>query len=358
MKTLNLILISALVIVSFSCTSNDKVISADNLTWLSLVAVNNPPSLQLMEMTTGKVINNDVYYTGNSKSLVSAPNKIVKYEVDEKLTAITHKIYYFLFFTQDKKIEILDSSYKSLQVLDFGSKEPTDICIPNKTSAYISFGNDSTIQIFDLLYFKLAQNISVGKFPTSIASNASDNQIFVTNSGDNTVSVVNTRSNSVEQVISVAPVPVYAHLYIDGHKVVVISLGSGKIDANPKSAAVVSIIDTNTRKVIATQDIGYGNSIKAIDQIPLGFTNTSIIYSYIITKDYLFRYNTRTGTSISKINIAGNFQMITFNDKRNEVVILRTNKNGTKELLTVDPTYSTVNLLRTLPSGTLAVLPL
>jgi len=359
LKTLNIILIIILVLISLSCSGNDKVINASNDAWVVLASVSTPPSIQLIEMPTGKVLNNDIYYTGNSKSLITAPNKIVKWEFYEDEIALKiHHIYYFLFFTKDNKIEILDSIYKSIQVLDFGAKEPTEICIPNASTAYITFGNDSTITIFDLKFLKLAQNIKVGKNPKSIATIFPDTCLFVTNSGDNTVSYINTKTNNVEEIIPVSSVPIYTRLSIDGQKVIVISLGNGKIDSSPKSAAIATIIDKNTRKVISTQAIGIGNSIKAIDQIPLGFTNTSSkIYSYIITRDYLFRYNIKTGNSIMRMD-NGNFQMITFNNKRGEVVLIRVNPNGSRDLITLDPTTAAKNMVHSLPSGTQAVLPL
>lgn len=344
MKNLKKILYILVITLLISCSNKESIIDNSQDSWKAIISVDNPPALKLIEFPTGKILNEDIYSGINGHSLTSAPTKLSQYAD-----------FMFLFFPEQFKVEIISySSFKSLKTIDFINKKPSSVCFPNGSTAYFSFSNDSSVEVFDMTNFTITQNIPVKPYPTII--NNSKNQIYITNSLSKTVSVIDTRTNNVEATFDVTDFPEFIDISAEGDKAIIISVGLGKIDSTKtKTAAVATIIDINTRKILTKKEIGVGG-LKAIDQIPLGYATTSKVYSYIITKDYLFRYNIKNGSDLARVD-NGNYKYIVNNNKRDEVILIRTNSSKQLELITMDPVNYSKKMIKQLPSNFVSIIP-
>jgi YVTN family beta-propeller protein len=309
-----------------SCNQEEKLIDSTNDEWQLLVANNDgSPVLSHYKMPALTLVSNDVYFDNNGEKLVGDVTKIAEF-----MDVI------YLFIPSKYRIETISAkTFKKLATIDFSAKSlvPSDICFPNATDAYICHGNDTLLTIWDMYFLKKKDTtISVGKHPVSIA--CSGNQIYTANQGDNTVSVIDSRSHMQEAVIPVAPYPTYIKSKNNGTEFIVLSLGSGKIDLSEnKTAAIASFIDINTRKVTATQEIGYG-AYKSVNQIPQGFAVTNTDWGFIPTNEALLRLDTRSRNRVilvTKISAT----WIAFNNKFDEIIYLK--KEGANcQIITAD----------------------
>ncbi len=311
-----LILLSLFLI--YSCSQEERIIDQSNPNWKTLIAtsgVNN--SIKLVEQPTGKILKEDIFFEANGEFLSG---------VAKKMTEFQKKI--FLFLPDEYKIEIVDKdSFKKLSTLDFSPerKLPAGICFANATTAYITFGNDSTVDVLDLTNFRVARTIKVGKEPVSIVN--SGNQIFVANKLDNTVSVIDSRTNEVNHTINVPQVPLFLDVSPDGARVVLISAGTGKYDAaETKSPAIISIIDVATKQILKSRELGR-TGINAIEQIPYALASTIGNSGFVATQEYLIRINTLNGDEITNMG-KGNHKALAYNYKRDELIIIRVASKG------------------------------
>jgi len=330
MKTHKVFLIFFTLCTFLSCTKEERVINSAPESWKYLVATETAPfSLTLYEQPSGDILVNDVFSANNAEALSGKVEKIAEYGK-----------YLFLFIPSKNKIEVItNDSYKKQATLDFTSsgKIPTGICFANGTDSYVTFGNDSTVQLVDLTNFQPKWIIPVGHKPVSIAcptGTANGNQIYVTNAEDNTVSVIDSRDHAVAATIKVSNVPFYVDFSNDGLYAAVVSLGTGKADSNTtKSAATVTIINVNTKAIVKTQNLGT-SAADAINQIPRGLSITDRSWGFIPTKTNLFRINSKTG-DISNLG-KNEYLSAIYNYKRDELIVLR--KKGTNnEIYTADP---------------------
>lgn len=338
-------MIILLALSAMSC-GDEKIINNSQDNWKVLIALKNPsPVLALYEYPSGKILSQDVYKEFNGESLTFIPEKMAEY---------ANSI--FLLFNEGKKIISLDAkSYKKLAELDFNSsnKSPLNMCFANSTTAYIIYQNDSIVDVFDLTVFKITRSINIKKITTAIG--CIGNQIVIANGPDNSVTIMDTRDNSIRGSLAVEPYPCLIDFTADGLKAVVISAGNGKFDSTVKSNAVAQTIDYNLIQPMEKIDLGLG-IVKPIDQIPQSMAHNAKIYCFIGTQQYLLRYNTRTGTQISRIDI-GNYLSVVYNYKRDEMLYVK-QIGSLLHLITADPVTSGTKATYTLPSGYIALLPI
>ncbi len=333
------------VITFLSCTKEEQVIDTVPLSWKILSASDTEPYvLSLYEQYSGTILVNDVYSLNNGANLDGKVEKIAEFGM-----------HLFLFIPTKNKIVVINSAdFKKQAVVDYSAsgKTPTGICFPNATDAYITFANDSTVELLDMTNFKIARTISVGKKPVSIAS--SGNQIYVVNKDDNTVSVIDSRTHKVEATLQVPVNPFFVDFSADGAFAVIISIGAGKTDTLKKTAAMVTVINVNTRTIVKSQNLGT-SSADAVNQIPLGLTVTEKSWAFVPTKTNLFKVNSRTGdfSSVSK----NEYVSAQYNYKRDELIIIR-KKGALNEIYTADPISAAVRNTMSFQSQMQVLLPM
>ena len=317
MKYLSILLTFSLSLL-FSCSQEERIIDQSNPNWKTLISVSDiNNSVKLIEQPTGKIIKEDIFFEANGELLGSKVKKMTEFQ---------KKI--FLFLPEIYKIEIIDKdNFKRLSTLDFETekKSPTGICFANATTAYVSFGNDSTVDVLDITNFKIARTIKVGREPFSIVN--SGNQIFVANKLDNTVSVIDSRTNEVTHTINVPQVPLFLDVSPDGARVVLISSGTGNYDAaETKSPAYITIIDVATKQILKSKELGR-TGINAIEQIPTALASTISNSGFVSTNEFLIRINTLNGDEITNMG-KGNHLTLSYNYKRDELIIIRQTSKG------------------------------
>lgn len=348
MKKLSLFLTLAAFVILTSCSKDEKVINAPVIPWNSLTASDATPSvLAKIEQPSGTVVDGNIYSSSNNGRQL--PGKVERIAENGD--------YIYLFMPSVYKIEVIsNSNFKSIGVIDFTAtgRKPAGICFPNPTDAYITFSNDSTVDLLDTKYMTVARTLKTGKKPTSVS--ASGNQVFVTNSADNTVSVIDTRypENGVSQTIPVATAPYYADNLKDGTYMLIVSLGGGKIDSLPKSAATLTMINISTKAIFKTKSIGT-SATDAISEIPRGITVSDKGWAFVPTQTALFRINVKTGdlSAVAK----GDFLSAVYNYKRDELIVMKKTSTGV-DAYTADPSTGALKSAIELPYAILALLPL
>ena len=316
MKNFFVVLFSLIFLLS--CKKEEKLIDNIKDNWYLLVATSGTESgLKPVFMPDG-VIQNDVYFANNGKYLPANVEKIAEF-----------RGYLYLFMPSVYKIEVISkSTFKHIATLDFssGGKVPSDICFPNATDAYICHGNDTTVSLVDITdstKFIVARTITVGKNPVAITS--SGNQIFVANQKDNTVSLIDSRTHKVESTINVAPVPTFLDVSSDGKKVVLVSIGDGKLQTGNKTSAVVTIIDALTHTISTTKDLNTSTS-NATDLQPTGLAVSNYDLAFIPSFQNLLTYDVIAGVSINLIEEIPYLKTV-YNAKRDEFILLRVDNN-------------------------------
>lgn len=304
--------------VFISCSQEERIIDQSNPNWKTLVStsdLNN--SIKLIEQPTGKILRENVFFEANGEELTGKVKKMTEYQ---------KKIY--LFLPDENVVEVIDKdSFKRVATLDFKAEKrsPSAICFANATTAYITFGNDSTVDVLDITNFKIARTIKVGKEPVSIIN--AGNQIFVANKSDNTLSVIDSRTNEVTHTISVPLVPLFLDVSPDGARVILISAGIGKYDAaETKSPAFITIVDVATKQILKSKELGR-TGINAIEQIPNALASTVGNSGFVATQEYLIRINTLNGDEITNMGKA-NHVTLAYNYKRDELILIRQTSKG------------------------------
>lgn len=290
------ILLSILLITSIfiSCNDGDNTVdlTRDDSKFLAMLD-DDPAALKLVELSSGKTLINDVYSDANDEKLPAAIEDIEKYG---------NSLY--LMIPEANKIVIINKeTYKKVQEIDFSAEglQPSGICFPNATTAFISHQNSNILHVLDLTNNVLAGTVEAGN--SGVAIDCSGNQVYVVNQADNTVSVIDTRTNAEEAVISVKEAPTFLEITPDGKRALVISLGGGKIDENQKTNAILTIIDIATRSIEREVEIG-NSAVSAVDQEPVSMSITSDEYVFVQTKDYLFNLNIEYGSQMYMVNPA------------------------------------------------------
>lgn len=341
-KIFLLLLVASFVLLS--CRDEERLIDNTKLTWNFLATTDvDTPSLMLVELPDGTVLNNDLFLSANGEQLSGKVTKMVEFR---------NQIY--LLIPSKFKIEVInDTNFKRIATIDFSltGKEPTDICFANATDAYVTHGNDTSVSLVDLTVFRVARSIKVGVHPVAIT--CAGNQIFVANQLSNTVSLI--RNRVVIADINVQTAPSFIDVNSDGSKVVVLSLGSGKIDSDSKSPAKASIINVSDHTIFKTADIGF-DAYPAIDQIPNGIVISDLDRAYILCQENVLNMDANFGDN-PYLTIIGKFKSPFFDFMRNQLILLKYNNPGF-ELYVIDPNDETVKIVYSFSTNVNCVLPL
>ncbi len=326
MKKIIVFISLILSLILASCSGKEQLIDNYKDTWNFVATTDSvTPSLMLVQMPGDSVINGDVFLSANGEALSGKVQRIVEFQ---------NLLYLFI---PSKYIIVVISStdFKRVATIDFSASgmEPSDICFPNATTAFVAHGKDTSVSVVDITVFKVARTIKVGLNPVSIT--CSGNQIYVANRGDNTISILDSRDNSQKTVIPVSAAPSYVDMTSDGTKLIVISLGAGKLGGTEqKTAATVSIIDTASKAVEKTIDMGY-TTTSSVDQLPRGLTVTGIDWAYVPCTDNVLDFDARFGNQMF-LAMPGNYFNVLYNPKRNELLMVQETDSG-DELQVIDP---------------------
>ncbi|MFA6570515.1 MAG: hypothetical protein WCT77_04685 [Bacteroidota bacterium] len=312
MKTIKIFSALILTLIILSCSGKEGVIDNTNKSWYFLASVDSPNgAIMKVEMPAGTIISNDLFSEKNSRTLDGKVEKIVSFRDN-----------IFLIIPSTFKIEVVNkTTFISVATVDYSSLglAPTDICFANATDAYVAHGRDSVVSILDLTNFVIARQIITGSHPVAITS--SGNQIFVADQLDNNIAVIDSRTHNVEAKIPVQTAPTYIATNSTGEKIIVVSLGAGKLDGtSAKSAAQVSLIDVQSRTVIKTKEIASG-STNPKDVVPSGLIVSKYDMGYISTQINLYSYDTRSGERLSFVD-SSPYIMASYSSVRDELMLL------------------------------------
>jgi YVTN family beta-propeller protein len=302
----------------FSC-NEEKIINDVEINEKFAIVVDSlNPKLMLYDTKDG-IVANDKYFDVNGVNLGADVSKISEYGG-----------MLFLLMPTAYKIEVIDKfTFKKLATIDFSADklEPSDICFANSTDAYVCHGNDTTLSLVDIYNLQIARKIKVGRNPISLA--CAGNQIYVANLGDNTVSVVDSRTHKQEAVIAVNTAPCLVAASNDNEKILVVSIGDGKINKEKqKTAAKATFFNINNRTITSDLELGTLKT-KAIDQYPVNLILTINDWAYIQTTTHLFRLDAKRESGINTLS-SDNNSMIVYHKLRNQLLIVNNMRNKVK----------------------------
>jgi YVTN family beta-propeller protein len=116
--------------------------------------------------------------------------------------------------------------------------------------AYVTNGASNTVSVLDLVYMRQDRTLQVGAQPTGVAANPARNEVYVVNAGTPTgngsVSVIDTNTNRVVATIPVHKQPFLIDVDAAGHRAYVANSGSN----------TVSVLDLDQRHEIGVVGTG------------------------------------------------------------------------------------------------------
>ncbi|MEY3386321.1 MAG: hypothetical protein RIR53_1132 [Bacteroidota bacterium] len=223
----------------------------------------------------------------------------------------------YLLHGQRPWIVVFDAdTVRAIDTIDLGTEPVASIAFANATTAFATAPSQKSLLVIDLTVNAVARTIPMPSRPMFIAVNG--NQLCVTMPDTNAVAIVDTRSLSLTKILSSAPVPWFVAADPNSSYFCVVGLGSGKVDANPASAATVQFVDASAQNISAPLEIT-PRSGPASQVIPTGLVVTTTQIAYISTQIGMFRVSTRTRSRVSS-TLAEKFSTITFNDARAELI--------------------------------------
>ncbi len=232
-----------------------------------------------------------------------------------KLERFRDRIY--LLHSSRPWIVVFDAdTVRALDTIDLGSDPAQSIAFANATTAYATVPAQRSVLVIDLTVNTLARSIAMPSRPMNIAANG--NQLCVTLPDTNAVAILDSRTLNVERVIPTAAVPWFVGSDPNSSLFCIVSLGSGKVDANAASAATMQFVDANVRSISAALEIT-PRSGSAAQVVPTGLAVTSTQIAFVSTQFGLFRVSLRTRNRVSP-TLSEKFAGIVFNDARAELI--------------------------------------
>lgn len=302
--------ITLLIAVLAGCSRPNRIIDNTQDEWKILAATDAAPSaLTLLHQPDNAVTSSDIFMNVNGSPLPGKVTKIIEF-----------REYLYLLIPSAYQIIVIDKNYKIHTVVDLSSSQkiPTDIAFGNATTGYIAHENDTTVSVIDITNFIIARSIRVGNHPIAIAGIG--NQIFVANQASNTVSQIDTRTNTVVATHAVTVAPTYIQPNSkNGHEVIVLSLGAGKLDGEPKTAPVVTFIDS-ARVVTAITPLD-NELFGGADAKPTGIALTSLDWVFIPVQKGIIRLDARSKTDAT-LFLDKEYSNIYYNFRRDELLLL------------------------------------
>ncbi|MBK9247198.1 MAG: hypothetical protein IPM69_03580 [Ignavibacteria bacterium] len=342
MKTLLTLAALILIIGISGCTSDEPNYVNFKDEWKILAAsTGSPASLALVSQPDGALTSADIFSSANGTSLPGIVNKIVEFREN-----------IYLMIPSAFQVVVIDKqTFKQKAVLDFSAfqRVPTDVAFGNATTGYVAHENDTSVTVIDITNFSIGRSIKVGNHPVAIA--AVGNQIFVANQHDNSVSQIDTRTNTVVATHQVAPAPTFIRPNANGHEVMVLSLGAGKIDsAAVKTPPVVTYIDSG-RFVVEVTPID-DPLLDGTNALPTSLSVSPKEWAYITMQKGVIRLDTKGRKDfivVSEIEYKQSY----YNFRRYEVLLL----NGTNGII-IDEISGIQKTTFTIPTEALTLIGL
>ncbi len=286
-----LFLLPLLAMIVASCGQETNVIDNVSNNWNFLaVSSQNPTRIDKYNVKTGNVLQSDVL----PKSAVAINSKITK-------IAEQSDIIYVIVPDDYKIISFTKNDFKLLVVYDFSGLgiKPTDIAFTNPTDAYVSHEGTNKVSVLDLKYGKVATQLEIGGVCSKIAANG--NQVYCLLPEVNEVSIIDTRDMKEVARLATSDRPSFIG-FTATNEYVIVSSGYGKLDTlSNKTDSKFMFIDPLARKVLA-ENLLAASTLKAVDQVPVGFALTNKNYGFVATNQGLIRIDTKGRTSTRLIN--------------------------------------------------------
>jgi|GEM_PF-1604509 YVTN family beta-propeller protein len=321
----------ALFVIAFSwllsaCSSEENLLNSNDgqfrLLFLDNTAIDN---LKLIKLPEGNLVYDDLL------------SLLASIHVADSITKIKYNQYkLYLLAPKSHKIYIINADLsRGLSVIDFNDTgaEPTDICFPNSTDAYVCHENNSTVSLVDLEFNQIARTIPVGEKPAAIA--CSGNLIFTACALSNAVYVIESNTHKVEKVIPTKPYPCLAEVSADGSKLAVVCAGDNKfIASGTPTEAYYQLYDVATQSLVNERMLGTSQTM-ALEQFPNGIAVSPRNWAFISTSTHLFRIDV-TGANYISIAGKGEYYNPYYNVWRDEIMVLKSSASGTS-IISADP---------------------
>ncbi|MFN8361594.1 MAG: hypothetical protein U0264_16930 [Candidatus Kapaibacterium sp.] len=317
MKTLLTLAALAFILGISGCSKDEPTYVNYKDEWKILAASTASPSaLALVSQPDGAVTSADIFSSANGTPLPGQVQKIVEF-----------REYLYLMIPSAFQVVVIDKqTFKQKAVLDFSGTQriPTDVAFGNATTGYVAHENDTSVTVIDITNFSIGRVIKVGMHPVSIA--AVGNQVFVANQFDNTVSQIDTRTNTVVATHQVAPAPTFIRPNANGHEVMVLSLGAGKLDgAAVKTAPVMTYIDSGRFVVVVTpiDDPQFDGA----NALPTSLSVSPKEWAFVTVQKGVIRLDTK-GRIDYKLVSEEEYTQSYYNFRRNEILLLKGTKGS------------------------------
>lgn len=279
------------------------------------VARQEPNKIKLIEITSHDIVEEDVYFKANGESLNTVANII---EFGESL---------FILQKNSGKITIVNSrSLSKIDEINLSNKNPRGIAFPNATTAFVSFSNQSSVDVIDLTSYRIARSIQL--LYNSGKAISVGFYIFILHPYNNAMTIVDSRTFSIVQTISLPDLPIDIETNPSFDYVYVLCVGNGKIDTTQtKTSAIIAVIPINNFSQQNFYEISIGG-IKSIDIFPYSLSIPSKYYGFVATKQGLLRFYLANPTRFQKL-LSGDFISVNYNYKSNEIIGLESKNDQT-----------------------------
>jgi len=294
-----------------SCKKEEGIIESElPAKTLFVVTKDNPNSLQIVEIPSLKLNTDDAFFLSNGKKL----NEISQIVVYRNL----------MFIFQSKSHKITICSYDSLRFeaeLDWSanSKVPSSIAFPNATTGFISFANDSILEVLDLSNFQIARKI---KIPSPIVHlECVDYYVIGVSLNPGKFFVFDSRTFSFVKQLDVPDYPVDISVHPLKESVFVLCMGKGKFDsAEAKTTSKLLIISYPSFNVSLTKELTIPN-VNSLDLLTNGLEVAGRYFGFISSNFGLLRFSVTNPDQIQKY-IAGSFSGLSYNNKIDQIMAL------------------------------------
>ncbi len=288
-------------LVLFACKNQENIIESEipPKRWI-FVSEEDPNSLQTLEVPSMKIIGEDLFFRANNRKL-------------DEVTQITEfRNLMFIFQSNSYKITIVTSdSFKIVAELDWVAikKKPSSIAFPNATTAFISFSNDTTLQVLDLTNFVLARVINVPE--PIIRLESVDYYILGVSFTYGKLIVVDSRSFSLVQQLELPEHPIDISIHPLKEFIYVLCLGKGKLDSTEvKTSSKLISIAYPGFSISKTKEISLPN-INSVEILTSAVEVAGKFFGFISSNYGLLRFSVANPDQIQKY-IAGNFIGLTY----------------------------------------------
>ncbi len=345
MKCSKIEIVLVLLIMLNSCSKEEAVIENETPgRYFYVVSKYNPQKIQLMELPSGKVLDEDVFYAANGKSL------------DFVTQMAEFRGYIYLLQPNYHKITIVKAeNLKIVAELDWMQEKitPSSIAFVNATTGFISFADTGIVKVLDLLNFKTPFSI-ITNFKLSFLDNFQHYVIALSPSDGNLV-VLDSRTYSVVKSQSVGDFPLALSSSFELNKVFILVAGKGKFDSTQqKTPAKLVILDVANFTKDSEVELSVGK-INSDSLVPTGIVVSGRFFGYISTLSGLLRFSLANPSQFQRY-IAGEFFNIFYDYKRDEIIAL-SRAGSTTSLYLINPINAAIKSKFTINNELILVFP-